>query len=277
MGRRRAVFGTVGVTLVAALGALGASGAGGAGLVPPRNPVRDVPANPAYSLASGVSYTVGQALPPCWAWRGTTLTLSATSGACVAAELAATDHARALEHLSALRLPRNWARLSVAEQLFVLADLERVSRGEAPILGLSRTLDAEAQVGAVHDADPLMSARVAGATGAYAANWAGGDNALDANYSWMYLDGWAGAATRNADCTTVGAPGCWGHRDNILIDPAREPCPRRGCAYVMGAGYVAGGAGAGYGSFSELIVQVAGARPPLYYTWREARAAGARP
>ncbi len=276
MGRRVALA-VVGVSLVAALGALGAAGAGGAGLVPPRNPARDVPADPAYSLDAGVSYTLGQVLPPCWTWRGTTLSLAATTSACVAAEVAATDHARALEHLSALRLPRNWARLSVAEQLFVLADLERVSRGEAPILGLSRALDVEAQVGAVHDADPVLSAPVAGATGAFAANWAGGDNALDANYSWMYLDGWAGAATRNADCTAAGAPGCWGHRDNILIDTAREPCLQGGCAYVMGAGYVAGGAGAGYSSFSELIVQVAGARPALYYTWGEARASGARP
>ncbi len=258
-------------------GALGAAAAGGAGLVPPRNPARDVPADPAYSLAPGVSYTVGQPLPPCWSWRGTGFALAATASGCVAAEVAATDHAHALEHLAPVRLPRDWARLSVAEQLFVLCDVERVSRGEAPILGLSRALDAQAQVGAVHDADPLMSAPVAGATGAYASNWAGADNALDANYSWMYLDGWAGAATRNADCTSAGAPGCWGHRDNILVDAAREPCPSGGCAYVMGAGYVARGAGGGYGSFSELIVQVAGARPALFYTWREALAAGARP
>ncbi len=263
--------------LVVALGALGATGAAGAGLVPPRNPARDVPADPAYSVASGVSYTVGGALPPCWTWRGSTLALATTASACESAEVAATDHAHALEHLAPLRLPRNWTTLSVAEQLFVLADVERVSRGEAPILGLSGSLDAQAQAGAAHDADPTLMAPVAGATGAYVSNWAGGDNALDANYSWMYLDGWAGAATTNADCTATGAPGCWGHRDNILVDAAREPCLQGGCAYVMGAGYVAGGAGGGYGSFSELIVQVAGARPALLYTWRQALAAGARP
>ncbi|HQU27396.1 MAG TPA: hypothetical protein PLS29_10255 [Acidimicrobiales bacterium] len=271
---RRVVKAALAASLVAAVPA---ALAGGAGLVPPRNPAHNVPADPAYSLAAGVSYRMGQPLPPCWRWRATSFALDGASGACVAAEVAATDHAHALEHLAPLRLPRDWARLSVAEQLFVLADVERVSRGEPPILGLSRVLDAEAQVGAAHDADPVASAPVAGATGAYTANWAGGDNALDANYSWMYLDGWAGAATTNLDCTAAGAPGCWGHRDNILVDAAREPCPEGGCALVMGAGYLARAAGNGYGSFSELIVQVAGASPPLFYTWRQALAAGARP
>ena len=36
-------------------------------------------------------------------------------------------------------------------------------------------------------------------------------------YGWMYDDGSAG---ENKDCTSPTAPGCWGHRDNILADPA---------------------------------------------------------
>ncbi len=36
---------------------------------------------------------------------------------------------------------------------------------------------------------------------------------LGADFAWMYNDGWGGT---NLDCSTPSAPGCWGHRDNIL-------------------------------------------------------------
>jgi len=48
------------------------------------------------------------------------------------------------------------------------------------------------------------------------AEWAGGSsNGLDADYGWMYDDGFNSG---NLDCLRRGAPGCWGHRKGILDD-----------------------------------------------------------
>jgi hypothetical protein len=91
----------------------------------------------------------------------------------------------------------------------------------------------------------------------------------------MYTDGWDGKLTFNYDCTGPGAPGCWGHRENILENAARMGCYETACSLVMGAGYVTRGAGDGYNSYTELFVQVSGAAPSLYYTWDQAVAAGA--
>lgn len=260
---------------------LGASDAAASGIVPPHNPSSDLWAVPAYSFAGGSHqvYTVGSPLPPCWTWSASgTFAPQGDATACVTAEVSATQRAQRVEGAGAFRLPRDFATLTPAEQSLVLVDIDRVSRGEPPVLGLSARADLFAQRGAVANADPTLPSRsgVAGATGGWAANYAAAVNALDANYEWMYTDGWAGARTFNYDCTSPGAPGCWGHRDNILANGARIPCYQGSCELVMGAGYVAGGAGNGYGSYTELVIQVAGATPALYYTWARALAAGAR-
>jgi hypothetical protein len=47
-------------------------------------------------------------------------------------------------------------------------------------------------------------------------NWAGGyDTTLEADFSWMYDDG---QSSPNVDCTTTNSSGCWGHRQDILMD-----------------------------------------------------------
>jgi hypothetical protein len=45
--------------------------------------------------------------------------------------------------------------------------------------------------------------------------------ALEIVNGWVYHDGWEGsvAATWNADCTSAHAPGCDGHRRNVLSTP----------------------------------------------------------
>jgi hypothetical protein len=45
--------------------------------------------------------------------------------------------------------------------------------------------------------------------------------ALEIVNAWVYHDGWEGsvAATWNADCTSAHAPGCDGHRRNVLSTP----------------------------------------------------------
>jgi hypothetical protein len=108
------------------------------------------------------------------------------------------------EQLPPIALPTNWSTLTPGEQMFVWADLERTSRGEAAIPNLVNTYDAAVQTGLTNDADPDVGASI----------WAGAfPNVPSAFYGWMYDDGPGGG---NEDCTTPTAPGCWGHRDNIL-------------------------------------------------------------
>jgi hypothetical protein len=253
--------------------------AGASGVVPPMNPTSDLWARPAYSFGPGHhSYEVGQALPACWAWGSGRFIAKGRTTRCVEVAVAATNRAHHVEGLSSLTLPKNFSRLSAEEQLLVLTDIERVSRGEPPVLGLSATANGFAQSAAKANMDPSLpsASDLVDATGAWAANYAGGVNTLDANYAWMYEDGWGGSSTLNYDCTSPTASGCWGHRDNILLNASTMACYQASCSLVMGAGYVPQGAGSGYSSYTELFVQVAGGIPPLYYTWARALANGAK-
>ena len=264
--------------VTALLTAASSNVASAAGIVPPRDPAGNVTAVPAYNTVAGRMYQVGAALPPCWQWRAGKLSPDAASTACVSAEIEATARAHRLEHIAAVALPRDFAHLSSEEQLLVLVDLERVSRGEAPVLGLTRAADALAQRGAQLNQDPVLPSphAITGATGGWTANWAAAVSPLDANYSWMYLDGWAGVGkTFNYLCTSAHASGCWGHRNDILVNASQLPCYSTSCYLVMGAGSVPRHWSI-YNSYSELIVQVAGTLPPMYYTWKQAVAAGAK-
>jgi hypothetical protein len=255
---------------------------GAAGYVPPTNPRANLSPLPRYTFVSGTTrrYVEGQKLPACWRWGSKAAFVpQPNASACLDAEVEATNRAHRTEGAAVLVLPRNFSQLTVSEQLLVLVDSERVSRGEAPVAGLSKTANAYAQRGAVTKSDPVLppsSSGVTGVTGTWASNYASAISTLDANYEWMYVDGWQGASTSNDDCTSSTASGCWGHRDNILANDSLMPCNETQCSMVMGAGFVANGAGRGYSSYSELLIQVAGAVPPLYYTWNDALAAGAK-
>ena len=50
------------------------------------------------------------------------------------------------------------------------------------------------------------------------APWRWATPRLEADYMWMYEDGWGGSSssTPNLACTFAGALGCWGHRDQLL-------------------------------------------------------------
>ena len=65
------------------------------------------------------------------------------SPACIAAVLAAVNHAHTLEGVRPMVLPSGFARLSVPDQLFVAVNLERVDRGLPPLGGLTTALDRE--------------------------------------------------------------------------------------------------------------------------------------
>lgn len=123
------------------------------------------------------------------------------------------DRCRAREKVGRLKLPSNYRRLTVPQQLLVVIDLERVNRGLAPIVGLSATLDAVAQQGADNETDPSFpegSYNAAGSVWAYA--W----SIMGADLGWMYDDGW-GRSVTNLACSSAHSRGCWAHRDIILM------------------------------------------------------------
>jgi hypothetical protein len=82
-------------------------------------------------------------------------------------------------------------------------------------------------------------------------------NPLEAIYFWMYDDG---PGSSNIDCTSSDTSGCWGHRDNVLLQLACQDC-------VMGVGYVST-AYQGTPSWTELLVEATGS-VPLDFTWQQ--------
>lgn len=146
---------------------------------------------------------------------------------CQSAVVQAIDNARAAEGVRPMALPSDYASLNENQQLFVLADLERVDRGLPGFDGLSSDLDRMAQAGAVANNDPM------GPSGAsWGSNWAGGEaSALLADYDWMYDDG---PGSPNLDCTSANAGGCWAHRVNVLADYGTQPSLGTGVAKVNG-------------------------------------------
>ena len=232
----------------------------------------------------------------------------------VATELKAIDGARAKQGVGPMYLPKNFNALSGDEQLFVVIDLERVGRGLPPLTGIVASLDGVAQEGtqvsgqpAGTFADPVFpggfsvdpgaslaySCHPVGA-GSYACDGSGNPGAaiaaggqigaLEADYSWMYNDGYGGP---NSDCKTANAPGCWKHRDNILGPyPTRTRfisgpwgsslsiVSPRAAMPVMGAGSLQPNGGA-RGSWTAIFASVTGRMPALAYSWSQARADGA--
>ena len=106
--------------------------------------------------------------------------------------------------------------LSVPEQVFVMTNIERVTRGLAPAVAMLASLNRAAQLGANRDEDPQAQFSI----------WSSapnepGQEAFFSDYGWMYEDGPAPHyGYFNADCPRAGASGCWGHRNAILNNAA---------------------------------------------------------
>ncbi|MHB1975179.1 MAG: hypothetical protein ACYCR4_13010, partial [Acidimicrobiales bacterium] len=121
---------------------------------------------------------------------------------CTQSVLSSLDAARAREGVAPMVLPTNWSGLSPAEQLFTLADLERVDRGLPPYVGLAPELDAAALSAAHAGTDPVWQSPLAASE---ASTWAGNEvSTLAAEYDWVYDDGYGSA---NVDCTSPQATG----------------------------------------------------------------------
>lgn len=181
------------------------------------------------------------------------------SASCTQAALEAIDAARSDEGLGPMVLPANWTSLSGGEQLFVVTNLERTARGLAPMTALDAALDQAAAAGAADGSDPTPPAGYPYST--WASNWGGAlGNPLEVDYYWMYDDG---PGSANIDCPSAGAPGCWGHRDNILVSMACQTC-------VMGAAVDAVG-WQGDPAWAEILVETTGA-VDASFTWADVTA-----
>jgi hypothetical protein len=205
------------------------------GVLPPANPSSNIDPSPDFlSDCSGSSYD--------------------DSTSCVLSTLGAIDNAREHEGLPAMILPTDWSSLSAQEQLFVATNLERTVRGLPPLSGMSQALDLSAAEAAAADQDPEPPAGFGWQT--WGSNWAAAvGNPLEAVYYWMYDDG---LGSSNIDCTFADMAGCWGHRDNILLEMSCGTC-------VMGVGMDSTGWD-NDPSWTELLVQATGAAP-LDFSW----------
>jgi hypothetical protein len=222
------------------------------------------PQNPSQSLAPSPNFTddgncVASALDD--------------SQTCNADVVPAIDNARStLESLAPLSLNLSaYEAMTIPEQLFVIANLERTDRGLAPISGLTTQLDGVAQSGAAANTDPDMtsSTLTGGATvTSWTSLWAGGtSNPLGSDYYWMYDDG---PDSPNSECTTPSTSACWGHRDGILGTYATTARCSTAEQY-MGAGDTASGSSYGPG-FAEIFVGACGPTPSdVVFTWTQAQ------
>jgi hypothetical protein len=237
------------------------------------------------ALALTVLATLGSgglSLAPARAWASSpnpseNIVLRALPAECSAAPLAAgcenaliqeLDRARAAMGLDPYLLPAGFTALSADRQLLVLTDLDRAAYGLAPVPGLNAQLSASAAEGARGDYDPLPAGELSpgGAVEGFASNWAGGfANVLEAYFEWMYDDGYPSA---NRDCASAGAPGCWGHRENVLTSLSSES----GGSLSLGA--AAGTDGEGQAGYT-LLIALTPQTSDYYYSWTEAQAAGA--
>jgi hypothetical protein len=188
--------------------------------------------------------------------------------------LTAINQAQASEHRSGFVLPSNYFALNAAKQMFVLINLERISRSIPPLVGLSPYLNVETSTAAHLADDPVFHPSYGpvkvwsppgGGTYAFGGAWAGDSvNAAGALFGWFYDDGWGGKKnTWNFACTSATASGCWGHRDELLGEWAGTSCTD--C--VAGASYASPAANHWQQSYVFLLVRPITFPTPLIYNW----------
>ncbi len=159
--------------------------------------------------------------------------------------------------------------LPADRQLFVLANAERVDRGEQPFTAMTSQLNGIALAGAQANRDPTLVDKLTGniTTNRGASNWAGGNyfNPIVSDYVWMYDDG---AATGNGECSSPGQALCWGHRFNILDNGFNTCSPYMGTAYAPAPTYTR--------SYTEIMEGTCSGSTPsdTSYTWQQALNSG---
>lgn len=252
-----------------------ASPAASSGILPGGNPARNIAPHPNF-IAAGTCTRSSHG----WTCTNPCVTPELSfpsytnSPRCLHFILRAINHARRREGVRRMALPANFQNLSVPEQLFVLANLERTARGLPPYLGLNAHLTSEAQRSADQGGDPSLAPGFAvgvDAQGYYGMGgaWSSGFTPLAADYFWMYDDGWGGSAhTFNIACTSASAAACWAHRDQLLgYDPRFNPGVGLRCATCeMGTGFTIAGASS---SYVDLVELPAASPPAMTFTWAD--------
>jgi hypothetical protein len=231
------------------------------GIVPPNNPPKNITPSPNFET-DGACITFGDL---------------DNSAACLTNIQRAISYAHTKEPgLGAVQYSiAGMASLSTPEQLFAIADIERVERGLPPAVELTTQLDNYSQTGANDNKDPVFpggaSINGGGQLESWGSNWAGGTiNATASDYLWMYEDGYGG---ENLDCTSPTASGCWGHRDNIL-GTFLFPDFCSGPSELIMGGAVNRTAFDGSPSFAEIFVGDCGPMPPdVVITWTQVQTA----
>jgi hypothetical protein len=185
------------------------------------------------------------------------------------------DDARSQEGVGSMDVSESaFGVLPFDQQVLTVVNDERVDRGEPPIDYVTSQLDAYAQSGANAGSDPnFPSTLTGGAPITFGGSiWAGGlSSVLEADYYWMYDDGYAGSATSNSACSLSDPSGCWGHRDIILHQFAS--CPSGPAILSMGAAF----SPSGYTSGSIAAMVVSTCSPPTDITASWGQVANAVP
>ncbi|HZU80904.1 MAG TPA: hypothetical protein VE991_13380 [Acidimicrobiales bacterium] len=206
------------------------------GILPPQEPANMAPSPNFLQSCSGTQYD--------------------DSSTCVGATLSAIDNARAQEGLPGMTLPSNWTSLTPAQQIFVITNLERTVRGLPALTAMATSLDQAAAAGAAQNTDPSPPSGFPYSQ--WGSNWAGAvGNPLEAMYYWMYDDG---MGSSNIDCTPSDPSGCWGHRNNVLLNLPCSDC-------LMGTGFNPT-AWNGDPSLAEILVETSG-QPAVEFTWAQ--------
>lgn len=241
------------------------------------NPSANIAPNPNFLQTGKCTFANGvwSCANPCVAGTATALSWPGytSAAACTNYVLQAINNARAIEGVHPMVLPSNWYNITTAQQLFVIADLERTARGLPAYVGINAALSGDAQHAAQTNSDPTIAAGFPMANDAqgspgFGGAWSGGYSILAADYVWMYDDTWGGsvAATSNISCTSARAAGCWAHRDELLgSDPGYNPGVGLSCTNCeMGTGFAMVNGGA---SYVDLIEIPKGSMPPMSFTW----------
>ncbi len=186
--------------------------------------------------------------------------------------LASIDSAAAAEGVGPMPVVESeLAALPKWEQMFAVLNYERIDRDLPPIEYMTTQLNFDALAASAAGTDPSFpSALTGGAPLTYGgALWAGGmSSVLQADYYWMYDDGWGGAATSNMACSSAGAASCWDHRDIVLHEFG--DCPSGPPVLSMGADFSPTGFPGG--SFAAVMVSSCSAPADVTVTWSQVAA-----
>ena len=99
--------------------------------------------------ANALAFTnPSQNVAPSPGYWSTCTTAGSSSQTCYDAALAAINHARSLEGVPPMQLPSDFGSLTVAEQTFVVTNLERVDRGLPAVAGMVDSLNTVAEAAA---------------------------------------------------------------------------------------------------------------------------------